>query len=601
MTTPGRQVRRFAFAAAVLLSAGTSFGAVVSGVVRDESGILLEGMVVAAYTTAGTLQSTAKSDFSGRYTLDLPAGEYRILAYDLSGVFATTFAGNAESFESTAALALQASQTQQVDFVLVRGGTIVGAITTGGAPISNVVIAAYNISGSRRGFATTDGAGRYSLVLPPGEYKLVAFHNSGQYAPEFFAGRATFRDADRVTVAARTTQAVNFSLAIAATFAGTVRDTSGQPLPNMTVIAYTLAGAEAGSATTDANGRFAIALRGGTYRLVAVDLAGTYANTFLQDANSFESSPTVTLANGQFRGDLIFSAIRGGKVTGQVVDRTDGRPLGGITVAAYNLDGTQRAVGRTSPDGRYSLVLPTGSYKLVAYDEEGTYALQYYAQQVTFRGSTILSSGETNSANFDIEPASHIRGRVLDESSPVSGVTVGAYNEEGVIVLGVETDQNGRYDLPLPPGMYKLVVFDEQLRYVTTYGGGAQTFAAAPVRVLGRAQADTADFTVARGVRVSGTVNSIDGTPLTGVEIVALDGDGRRLAVTESTDGRFALALTPGRYFFFATDPTSRFAAEFYVNAITQRDAAPVAVSDASQSTLAFTLKPGTRQHGVRR
>ena len=48
------------------------------GVRMPAIGAALEGMVVAAYTAAGALQATGKTDFLGRYGLDVPAGDFPI-------------------------------------------------------------------------------------------------------------------------------------------------------------------------------------------------------------------------------------------------------------------------------------------------------------------------------------------------------------------------------------------------------------------------------------------------------------------------------------------------------------------------------------------
>src|SRR5256885_8616789 len=83
----------------VVAFAGTAAGVTIKGSITD--GVrhtALPSMVAAAYTPTGSLVMTATSDPQGNYTLNLPAGRYRLLAYDINGAFATEFGGNAGSF-----------------------------------------------------------------------------------------------------------------------------------------------------------------------------------------------------------------------------------------------------------------------------------------------------------------------------------------------------------------------------------------------------------------------------------------------------------------------------------------------------------------------
>src|SRR5688572_4591499 len=88
----------------VLVTAATAVeAATVSGFVTSSAtGNPLSGMVVAAYDAAGNLRGTATTDATGFYQLlQLPVGDYRFLAYDPLGVYATRFDANAESFETS--------------------------------------------------------------------------------------------------------------------------------------------------------------------------------------------------------------------------------------------------------------------------------------------------------------------------------------------------------------------------------------------------------------------------------------------------------------------------------------------------------------------
>src|SRR5437867_8246516 len=187
----------------LLLTAATVSAATIGGTVTDADFKNPLGlMIVAAYTESGILQSTTTTDSQGRYVLGVPAGGYRVLAYDQAGVYATSFGNDAESFETSPVVNVIDSVTG-INFALRKGGTVTGLVIAVGAgrPLTGITVAAYNLSGTRRGFTQSDSRGLYSLVLPPGQYKLAAFDESGAFALRFFDA-GSFAAATPVTVVA---------------------------------------------------------------------------------------------------------------------------------------------------------------------------------------------------------------------------------------------------------------------------------------------------------------------------------------------------------------------------------------------------------------
>ncbi|HVS30207.1 MAG TPA: carboxypeptidase-like regulatory domain-containing protein [Thermoanaerobaculia bacterium] len=597
--------RKYALIAAFLLAAQPLIAANVGGVVRDGSATPLEAMVVAAYNADGTLQATGKTDFLGRYGLDLPAGDYRVLAYDLSGLYATSFDGNADSFNTSPIVSLTANQSRLIDFILVPGGSVSGRVTLQGAPLRDSAVEIYNLSGTQRGFTFTDVNGLYSLVAPPGEYKLIAYHNSGLYSSQFYSGRQTFDTADKVVVTARgTVQNVNFDLQPAASLVGSVDDPAGQPVSGIRIFAFTPEADEAGSTLTNGGGQYTLSLPAGAYRLVATDQQGVYATAYLGNSTSFEKSPLVTVTGGELRSGLSFTVSPGTRLSGRVVDSVTSAALPVITVGAYNLDGTQRVSARTSADGSYSLVLPPGSFKLIAYDESGVYATAFHEGQITFHASTIVAASQDAPlfADFALVRSAHIRGTVFEDGSTrqAPGVLVAAYTLDGIMAGSSEADAAGRYGLVVTPGTYKLLAFDPRLRYATSYLGNALTFEVSPARTLEMGQIAAIDFSVRRGTRVSGNITDPSGAQVSGVEIYALTPDGDRIVTTEGLGGRFDLVVLPGTYIFAAQDPVGRFTTVYYQNARALREASPVTVSSMPNATLHFVVEPVTRRRSAR-
>jgi Carboxypeptidase regulatory-like domain len=259
----------------------------------------LAGITVVAYGVDGLPAATTSTDPGGRYTLAVPFGTYRLLAYDLDGTYATSFYSNATSFETSAQLSLTAS-LNGVDFKMVRGYQASGRVlASAGMPLVGMVVAAYNTDGSRRGFAKTSGSGDFAFVLPPGTYRFAAYDESLNYATSFYQGQSSYEAASPVSVSSAVT-GIDFSLPPAAKVTGSTSDRGTRaPLASLSVSANTPAGDLVYSTTTDANGRFTMALAPGDYKFLAFDEAKHYAVSYFSDASSFASAPSFHLAAGQ--------------------------------------------------------------------------------------------------------------------------------------------------------------------------------------------------------------------------------------------------------------------------------------------------------------
>jgi hypothetical protein len=587
----------------VLLLATAASAATVSGTVLNAATHQpLGGMVVAAYDVTGTLRATGTTDITGFYALTLPAGSYRVLAYDNSGVYATTFDGNAESFETSSLRQLSESSAIQISFLLVRGGSVSGRVQslTGGAR-PGATIEAYNLSGTRRGFTTADATGNYTIVLPPGDYKLLAYDSNGALAHSFFGDVRAFAQATEVHVTAgQTTTNISFSLPVASRITGTTVDGASQALlSGITVYAYTPEGALVTSTTTDAAGAFRLTLPPGAYRFVAADENRVYATMFYTASKSFEQATIVALAAGEVRPNVTFALPRAALLTGQVTASVT------MTVSAYNLDGTLHAQTTTSSSGAYTLAVAAGEYKVAVSGASLHYATEFYRDAFAFASATrlfVLAGEQRRGIDFSPVVGGRITGTVRDaaQSLPRAGMTVAAYDAAGILVGTTVTRADGKYDLVLPPGQYRVVAFDAQLIYAPRYRGGAASYEQTIPLEIAASVTSTVDFTLVRGVRISGTVTDRNGKGWNGVEVFALDLAGNRIAGGTSVDGAFALAVPAGNYKFVVRDPVSG-ATRYYADAATLQDATVVTVAlDQPAPRLSLTLPRSSRQRAVR-
>jgi hypothetical protein len=305
----------------------------------------------------------------------------------------------------------------------------------------------------------------------------------------------------------------------------------------------------AAAVAADSEGRYRVSVRSRAYRIVAFDPAGVYAAAYLPDAGSFEASPVFNLAAGETR-NIDAQLVRAGRFTGRVSDAATAAPLADIGVAAFNADGTTRTFTTTDASGNYTLVVPPGAFRVGAYDPHLVYLSRFYPNESRFADAPPWNAfaSQTTTLNLTLPRGGVITGRVATASlTPLSGMTVAAYDPSGDIVSATLTGPDGTYRLLLEPGGYKLAAFDASFHYATAYGtaavGGGQT-------------TPNQNFTLVSGAHVSGSVKSVDGTPLEGMTVAAYDNGGAEVATTRSRPGGlYDLVVPPASYRFAAYDP----------------------------------------------
>ena len=145
----------------------------------------------------------ATTDGAGAYSLTLPAGDYKLLIQTNAAGYPDVWHGpTGASFATATVVTLPPSAT--VDITVTGTLTVSGTLDkSGGAgPLVGAFVTAYDAgTGSWIGYATTDGAGAYSLTLPAGDYKLLIQTNAAGY-PDVWHGPtgASFATATVVTL-----------------------------------------------------------------------------------------------------------------------------------------------------------------------------------------------------------------------------------------------------------------------------------------------------------------------------------------------------------------------------------------------------------------
>ncbi len=248
------------------------------------------------------------------------------------------------------AVAVSAQDSNGV-YGVVRTGTPDGAF---GEPVAGAVVAAIDESGKVAARAITASNGAYRLVVPPGDYRLVAEHPS--FEP-FDTGEAV------LLVQERHFTLFNIGMAPAAApgIAGRVLSPNGEPAVGAEAVVTDAAGEEVARFAAGAEGRFSGELPPGEY-LVGAQCEGFESGEAVPVtvAEGIAAEATLRLAGPEPRGGfqgLIRARAEGGAA---------GRPIQGAEVTATNEGGTASRSATSNEIGFYRLLVAPGRWHLSA-------------------------------------------------------------------------------------------------------------------------------------------------------------------------------------------------------------------------------------------
>ena len=321
---------------------------VIEGTVTDTSGAPIGGAHV--WANNGSMGYSTWSGTDGTYELLVGAGTYKV-GYSATG-YLTEYFDDATWWSDATPVVVGANATVTVDEDLVRAATITGTVTSnGGAPIANTAVYATRVGSSTYGYGYTGIDGTYTITnLVPGDYHIAFYPPSG-YLFEYHAGKASYVDADVVTLTAGSTATIDATLDQPGTIQGVVTDASGNPIEWAAVSVVDSRGSSAGFAYTSSTGAYSInQLRPGSYTVSA--------SSSIWD---FPAQSTVTVSSGSTE-HVDFALTRGGRFEGTVRSR-HAASAGSVSVAIYSKAGGLVASTDVLSDGSYAspLLLP-GKY-----------------------------------------------------------------------------------------------------------------------------------------------------------------------------------------------------------------------------------------------
>ena len=295
----------------------------------------------------------------------------------------------------------------------------------------------------------------------------------------------------------------------------TVQDTDGAPQAGLPVYAFNNTTYAGYSATTNSSGIATLTLPDGNYRFRS-DLNGT------QFWSGSENHCTVP---GCESATVVVTI----PVTVTVLD-TDGAPVSGLPVYAFNGTAYTGYSRTTSASGEAVFTLPEGSYRFRA-DRNGTQFWSGTANHCDIPGCT--SAGVTVTIPLVVTVRS-------TGGTPQAGLPVYAFNDTTYTGYSRTTDASGEAVFTLPQGSYRF----RSDRAGTQFWSGEANHCDVPGCL-------TAEVVVTLPITV--TVLDTDGNPQAGLPVYAFDGD-TYTGFSGTTDdlGDVPFTLPEGSYRFRA-------------------------------------------------
>ena len=333
-----------------------------------------------------------------------------------------------------------------------------------------------------------------------------------------------------------------------------VEDGSGDPVPGVQV--FFESDDAAGTGFTLTNGFYEIGLISGEYES-DVEEDCLMPMGYLTD-DFYEG--LIVPGSGIFT-NAYYVLLNGYDLSGTVYN-SDSNSIYGGSVAAFTFGQEEwDPVAETdvSLDGYYELLVPTGSYRVIAQNFDG-YLNMNWSNHYTWEwdmgpaADPVDVSGDTSGIDFYLTQAAYIRGTVMGGGNPISNVEVIAYDEFDRID-SYYTGTSGVYELEVLSGTNYVVQAEPMgdTFWMFQYYNGKTEFNEADIVVTAiGTPATNINFTLVEGGTINGMLYESDGsTPITNsmgfVEAYATNGNLVNSTMTEN-DGSYRFTVNAGTY-----------------------------------------------------
>jgi hypothetical protein len=576
----------------------------ISGKITGPGGVPLSGISVSAWPSAGSgTWGNGATAADGTYTLaGLAPDSYTLYFSDPTKTYVDGHYGDngfALAGEPATNVVISTDNVTGKNAELPIATSIGGKVTgPGGVGLAGIYVNANLPDGAY--FMTMTGADGTYIVrgLPAGSFTLNFFDASGVHQVGYYSSLGFTADpqaATAVPVSGSGVNGIDVEMPLAYWIRGNVTGPGGGTLGDIRVSACPTAGnGSCGGATTAADGTYSIgSLAAGSYTVWFSDKpdgtcggddpscvppagGGVYAEGFYsttglkREPGSATPIDVTTAASAHVDAELPLGLSIGGILTdhsGARVAGCEARLMG--TPAP---DGTVfTAMVVTRLDGSYAFTgLLPGHYTLSVGDAPGMlYHLNYY-----YSGSPELVTDSSEAADIYLSssltgldvswPAkSTVAGTVTGSGGHLDAIQVYFFINNGEFAAATQTDADGRYEVSVPPGAYKIQFDDPSGTYASGFyntSGLKLDIASGSIVPVGDGPLTGIDQVLPLAVPFSGTVTGPGGTPLADITVDVCDAGSCFDFATTGEDGHYSRALVPGTYTFWFRDPNGVYA-----------------------------------------
>lgn len=446
---------------------------------------------------------------------------------------------------------------------LVKSEMKSGTIRAGGKPVAGAtIVLAY---GGAEYIAKTDEHGKYEAPDPKRARSITVIHPSWAIEEEIFMGPAT-------------ASALNRTLSAGTTLTGRVTGADGAPAAKVPVLVDAWPAAVSGD-----DGTFTIARAPSKWTSVTAQLGPVSA----MRAQSADKSVTLKLA-------------KSGTLTGRVTDSKTKLPVAGAMVGAGQRMGrmamTASTAALTDAKGNFSMAVLPGTYMVnVSHPAYDTRPLEI-----------TVASGQIQSRDLPATPLARVSGVVMNEDKkPVAAATISPEEATESFPPSPMRFMRDAATVSGPDGRFSTRVQGDSDLRVRASRRGYPPAKSESFRVVPGDRKSGVVITIANGIAVTGKVTDREGTPLSGVTVIANEAaGGPRGAMIRSvimlgapgaeednvktgSDGQFTLRVKEGTYDFV-------FRREGYA----QKSLRGQTISTASTGPFEATLDPAVEITG---
>lgn len=555
------------------IDAALVVGGSISGTVTHSSGAPFANLLVSVPAVdggGGAVSFTAMTAADGTYKVTgLSPATYTVNFSPNDGVDEAQIWNNQPATGIGTPVPVAAGQNVTgIDAVIAAwpvNGSISGTVTDpSGTAVANVPVFAWN-GASVEAVAYTAADGTYTITgLAANNYTVEFYEYGGTFAAQYWHAQQLGGTPTTVTVGAGVAvTGIDAALEVGGSISGTVTDSSGAPIANVTVNAIG-ASVGQGGVVTAADGTYAITgLPRDTYTVNFTPADATVVGESWNNQPLTGTPTPIPVVLGQAVTGIDAVLQKNGSISGTVTD-SHGAPAGNVVVNVTGAGG-KRGGAATQADGTYTITGITADTYTVEFDpSDGISAPQYWNAQPKTGTPTplVVQTGEVvTKIDAALEVGGSISGSVTDNlGNPVAGVDVqaqGSVNVHG----NAFTAADGTYTIGGLAADTYTVQFSPADATVVGQFWNDQLFngTPTPVAVVAGHGVTGIDAVLARASSISGTVTDSSGAPVAGASVTVSGATIGSATAHTAADGSYTIGGLPaGTYTveYFPSDGT---------------------------------------------